>query len=185
MSHINRLGMRVKNGDDVALAELLDELNANIKRYASDFYESWKRLLENEDYDDICQNLKIAVYKACKEYDEKLGELIPRIYMFWEQRKGRLINHYVREKRRSSKFTFLELDTKTPTDYDCFKSIFDNAFISEICTNEKQRIALAGVLEGKGLREIARDNPHIFKYHQEVKKVLTEMYQTYQEKNTA
>lgn len=178
--HIDSLGIKVKKGDEIAMSELLKELEHNIARFAKDFLGNWKKVVI-EDYEDLVNILKYEAIEACKGYDPQLGKLLPRIYDFWDQKKSKMINHYVRAKRNGTNYGYTSLYDieNTKDEVDCFEPILSSLFSSEICTNEKQRIAVSGIMAGKKLRQIARENPDVFKYHQDVKKTLDEVYRTY------
>lgn len=176
---INSLGISVKQGNHGDLKVLLDELEGNIHKFAMTFYQEWRGVI-NEDFEDICSILHYEVFRACMDYNPSLGDLLSRIYDFWRQKLSGVINHYKWDKRNKRKYhteSFSNCDVDDGN--DCYQPVLDEIFISQLCKDEKQLIALNGVIEGKTFRQIVRENPSVFKHHNEAKKALEEVYRTY------
>lgn len=66
--HINELVRKVKNNDTSAFLELLGIYSPTISSIARSF------LLPKSEYEDLCQEGRMALYRAAKGFDEKSAQ---------------------------------------------------------------------------------------------------------------
>jgi RNA polymerase sporulation-specific sigma factor len=152
----NLLAQAVRNSDTLAFVELLGLYSRSISSMALSFG------LPKDEFDDLCQEGRIALYKACIGYDGKSSVFNTYAVACIKNAMTDFALRYGKQKRNESGVSVDEIADKSPSGENVGDKAETNQLILSMLytdaagLSDKEKLVIGKAISGEKIPEIAK-----------------------------